>query len=79
MAPIERIVNLLRRDANVDWKELNEQSKLQIILDCSKMHASRELVYMTSVLDAIECETRRLCYSLHCRRTYLMDRKKSCK
>ena len=50
----------------IDFYSVGEDVKVQLLLDCSKILQSEKVAL-------VEKQSRRVCYSLHCRRMHLLE------
>ena len=55
------------------WENMNKQDILEIIIDAGAAKYLQTYNLNRRVRGEIECITRRLCYSVHCGRTFLIE------
>ena len=69
----EYIENLIDIIGHSSWCEMNNQSRLEIILDVSAANVSYSLVLLRDACGAIKRIYRRLCHSVHSGRVFLLE------
>ena len=66
-----QIAAMLDSELNLDFRNRCDMDKVQMILDCNKIFPG---VNKCDYSKQIELLTRKLCYSLHCRRSCIIDK-----